>query len=314
MKLFRRTSQPWPPAWTHDAGAVIWRFLFDGEGRIIGEVRDPERKQAWFFCLREHDGAVIWNDLRLGEPWWVGIEGVDEGRLYLHGYRKPDMPQHLGITAVDIPSGEQLWHNDDYAFVLSLNGEVYAARETFGGMQFYRLSAEDGSIAEELGQDMDRINALRREINEEDVFRGYRYPEPLGDEQPHEEDVNAALRDMVDTDAVRGDVDVLFEPPLLMAAWHEPVPGRKRPDRRTPAAAAELGTAGEAGMKAQSPPVLQQRFEARDIASGRTLYSDVILEEAEAPGMDSFFVKDDQLMYIKNRSILTAHDLNGVPA
>ena len=320
MKLFRRTSQPWPPAWAHDAGAVIWRFLFDGEGRIIGEARDPERKQARFFCLRERDGAVIWDDLRLGEPWWVGIEGVDAGRLYLHGYRKPDMPQHLGITAVDIPSGEQLWHNDEYAFVLALNGEVYAARETFGGMQFYRLSAGDGSVAEEFGQDMNRINTLRREINEEDIFRGYRYPEPLGDNHPHGEAVTAALHDMVDTSAVRGDLDVLFEPPLLMAAWHEPVPERKRPGGRTSAVPAETGatggtgTASRAAMNAHSPPVLQQRFEARDLASGRTLYSDVILEEAEAPGMDSFFVKDDQLMYIKNRSILTAHDLNGVPA
>ncbi len=311
MKLFRRTSQPWPPAWTHDAGAVIWRFLFDGEGRIIGEARDPERKQAWFFCLRERDGAVIWNDLLLGEPWWVGIEGVDAGRLYLHGYRKPDMPQHLGITAVDIPSGRQLWHNDEYAFVLALHGEVYATRETFGGMQFYRLSAKDGSVAEELGQDMDRINALRREINEEDIFRGYRYPEPLGEDHPRGEDVSAALRDMVDAGAVRGDVDVLFEPPLLMAAWHEPVQKSKR--GKTQNGGSETAADGM-GMGAQSPPVLQQRFEARDLTSDRTLYSDIILEAAEAPGMDSFFVKDDQLMYIKNRSILTAHDMNGVPA
>lgn len=307
MKLFRRTSQHWPPAWTHDAGAVIWRFLFDGEGRIIGEARDPERRQAWFFCLRERDGTVIWNDLRLGEPWWVGIEGVDAGRLYLHGYRKPDMPQHLGITAVNIPSGKQLWHNDAYAFVLALHGEVYAARETFGGMQFYRLSAEDGSVAEELGQDMDRINALRREINEENMFRGYRYPQPFGDEHPQQEEIGAAVRDMVDADSVRGDVDVLFEAPLLMAAWHEPAQNKRR------GASRKVGVAGS-GAIAQSASALEQRFEARNLESGRTLYSDVILEEAEAPGMDSFFVKDDQLLYIKNRSILTAHDLNGVPA
>jgi hypothetical protein len=30
--------------------------------------------------------------------------------------------------------------------------------------------------------------------------------------------------------------------------------------------------------------------------------------------MDSFFLKDGQLLYIRNRCILTAHHLNGVPA
>jgi len=289
MKLFRRTSRSWPPAWSFDAGAIIWRFLFDGDGRIVGEARDPERKHAWYFCLDEHSGTPFWNDLRMDEPWWVGIEGIASGRLYLHGYRKPDMPQHLGITAIDIPSGRQLWHNGTLTFLLAVDADVYAMRETFGGMRFFRLSPTDGAVVEELGEDMERISALRQRVNEENLFRGYRYPQPYRDDHPHYPAISGTVHDIVRPQQVTGDLDVLFEAPLLCVSWHE-----------------TADSAGEAGLR--------QCFEARDMNSGRTVLRETILDAAAAPGMDSFFLKDDQLMYIKNRSILTAHDLNGVPA
>jgi hypothetical protein len=219
----------------------------------------------------------------------VGIEAIDTGRLFLHGYRKPDMPQHLGITAVDVESGRQLWRNETASFLLAIDGEVYAAQETFGGMRYYRLSAEDGEVAEDLGEDTNHINTLRQRINEDDIFSGYRYPQPFGEDHPHYTALRPMVADLVDTDTATGDVDVYFESPLLFASWHEAAdtPGGAR---------------------------LRQRLTVRDFDRDRTILHEIILDAADAPGMDSFFLKDDQLMYIKNRSVLTAHDVNGVPA
>ncbi len=290
MRLFKKSSHAWPPAWTYDAGAYIWRFVFSGDGRILGEARDPEQKQTSFFCLRESDGSVLWEGLRSDEPWWVGFEAVEAGRFYLHGFRKPDMPQHLGIRAHDLATGTPLWRNDELTFVLARGEHVYASREGFSGLAFFRLSAEDGQISEELGQDIEQINVLRQLLNEEEDFTGYRYPDAFGEGHPAYASAAEPLHSVVDAAHVVGNLDVLVENALLFAAWHE-VKGAR--DGR---------------------PLLRQQFRTMALPAGRTLYAGVILDEADAPGMDSFFLKDDQLLYIQNRQILTAHDLTGVTA
>ena len=288
MRLFKKNAPAWPPAWTYDAGAYIWRFVFSGSGHILGEARDPVRKTTTFFCLGERDGAVLWEGMRSDEDWWVGFEAIENTRFYLHGFRKPDMPQHLGIRAHDLATGEALWRNDELAFVLARGDDVIGARERFSGMEFVRLSAEDGSVTEEMGQDLETVNALRGILNEEEDFRGYRYPEPFSQEHPAFDSAAAHVQSLVDPAQVIGNLDVLVEGSLLLAAWHE---------------AKEHG---------EQRPVLRQRFAALSFPRAATLYETVLLEEADAPGMDSFFLKDTQLLYIQNRQVLTAHDLNGV--
>jgi hypothetical protein len=288
MRLFKKSTPAWPPAWTYDAGAYIWRFVFSGSGHILGEARDPEEKTTSFFCLREHDGAVLWEGMRSDENWWVGFEAIAGPRFFLHGFRKPDMPQHLGIRAHDLASGEALWRNDELAFVLARGDDVFGAREGFSGMEFFRLSAADGSVTEEMGQDLETINTLRGLLNEEEDFRGYRYPEPFSREHPAFEAAAAPVQSLVDPAQVIGSLDVLVEAPLLLAAWHE--------------------VKENSGAR----PVLRQRFAALSLPRGNSLHETVLLAETAAPGMDSFFLKDTQLLYIQNRHVLTAHDLNGV--
>lgn len=288
MKFFRSSSPAWPPAWTYNAGVYIWRILFSNAGEILGEARDPVKKETSFFCLEEASGDVLWHGLRHPEAWWTGIEAIESGRFFLHGFRKPDMPQHLGIRAYDLRTGVPLWENADLTFLFAVGDSAYASREKFSGLEFYRISAEDGTIAEELGQNSAHINTLRQQQNEDDYFRGYRYPEPLGDGHPHADVARAALGGIVDQANIAGNLDVLYEEPLLIAAWHS---------------ADERGKTGSRTLK--------QELLALNTDSGKTLFRESILTGAEAPGMDSFFIKDHQLIYIHERCALHAHDLNG---
>jgi hypothetical protein len=288
MKLFRRSvSYPWPPAWQLDTGATLWRVLFSGDGRILGEARNLEEKRTWFFCAREEDGAVLWNDLRPGEPWWIGIEDVAEGRFYLHGFRKPDMPQHLGVFAHDLDSGKELWRNEELAFLFAFDGSVYAAQERFNGMHVLRLSVEDGSVVEELGQQNEQVTAMRAMLNER-AFAGYRYPRPFDESHPDFGMLRERVHAEAPPDQVTGALDVWQENGVLAMAWHEALPaGRGR---------------------------VRQRFSVLDAGSGTPLYRDTIVDDAQGPGVDSFFVKDHLLYYVKNYRFLTAHDLSGVTA
>lgn len=287
MKLFRRSpSQVWPPAWRLDAGATLWRVLFSNDGRILGEARDLKAKKAWFFCAREEDGRLLWNDLRLEEPWWIGIEDVADGRFYLHGFRKPDMPQHLGIQAFDLATGRLLWRNDDLAFLFAFDGSVYAAQERFNGMHVMRLSQDDGSVVEELGQQNERVNTMRAMLNAH-AFEGYRYPRNFDETHPSYDEVRERVFNEVTQDAVTGNLDVWHEEGILAMAWHEAVPEKRGSVR--------------------------QRFAAVDARSGEPLFRDTIVDAAQGPGVDSFFVKDSRLYYVKNYRILTAHDISVIP-
>lgn len=289
MSLFKRTSTHlWQPSWKHDAGATLWSVKFSDDGRILGEVRDLEARQASFFCCDEHDGRLLWSGLRAEPAWWVGIEDIDAGRFYLHGFRKPDMPQHLGIYTYGLDSGTPLWRNEQYAFLFAFDGEVYATQDRFDGRHVLRLSSDDGSVVEELGTDNERVQSMRLELNTRDSFAGYRYPVHFDQSHPDYDTLQRQVHSVVDPAAVRGQLDVLSEGDLLLLAWHE---------------ASEHNGA-----------LLRQVFCAMDLRDNSTLFRDTIVESARAPAMDSFFLKDTTLYYVKNYRILTAHDINGVPA
>ncbi len=198
------------------------------------------------------------------------------------------MPQHLGVFAYDLDSGTPLWQNRELAYLFAFDGNVYASQQRFDGAHVLRLSGEDGSVAEELGIQNESVNAMRSILNGEDAFAGYRYPEQFDESHPAFEEFRSRVHEVIDPASVTGNLDVLQENNLLLLSWHEAIPGKQR--------------------------ILKQEFAAVDAVSGTSLFRDTIVDEATATGVDSFFAKDDQLFYIKNYSILTAHDLTSVTA
>src|SRR5450759_102613 len=97
------------PAWSYTTEGVLWRLLFSETNFIVGEDRDTEKKEVSFFCLNASNGDVLWKDISFAEPWWIGIEGIVHGKVFLHGFKKPDMPEHGRIIAVDLGTGRELW-------------------------------------------------------------------------------------------------------------------------------------------------------------------------------------------------------------
>lgn len=133
------------PAWSYHATGVLWRLVPAAGGILIGEVRDVDGKKTWFVALDERTGTPLWRDKTFGEDWWIGIEAVGNAVLYLHTFAKPDMPHHRGIIAVDIASGEQLWHKPDVTFEWLDNGVVTASRTTSTGKETLYLDACTGT-------------------------------------------------------------------------------------------------------------------------------------------------------------------------
>lgn len=129
MRVFRRSrDSKLQPVWHFDTKGVVWRLFPSAEGFLIGEERDLDRKISRFFSLDPLSGKLLWLRDSFGDPWWIGLLGLAEGVLLLHGFASPDMPLPRGIIAVDAVTGAALWQRDDLEYADLAPGVVHARR------------------------------------------------------------------------------------------------------------------------------------------------------------------------------------------
>ena len=170
------------PAWTFSADGVIWRLVFAPGGRLIGESRDREKKAASFFCLDLIAGKPLWKNLALDEPWWIGIESVHNSTLLLHGFVSPDMPEHRGIQAFDVGTGQRLWEDETLTYWFGGAERLFAYRDFFDKRVGYEIEIRSGSIIATHDSTMDELNKIRQEIAGSAFVPEVTIPEPLDDE------------------------------------------------------------------------------------------------------------------------------------
>ncbi len=153
MKFFSLfSSNRMNPLWKFTAENTLWRIMFSDHGVIVGEDRNTENKSVTFFCLAEENGSVLWRNKMFDEPWWIGLSGITKERLYLHGFRKPDMPEQKGITAVDLAEGTIRWKNIDYSFLALKRPFVFGYKDLFERRLYYKLDERTGDLLEEMNE------------------------------------------------------------------------------------------------------------------------------------------------------------------
>lgn len=126
-------------AWDFTPGSPLWRVHPPVEGRLIGEVRDPEARRASFFALDAATGRCLWRDRELHDGWWVAIERVAGDKLVLHGFASPDLPVPRGATVVDVTTGNIVWSQPDWTgdeAVLADAGVMSTGDEALAEVQF----------------------------------------------------------------------------------------------------------------------------------------------------------------------------------
>lgn len=138
------------PQWKFSVQAILWQLQFSVEGFILGEERDTDTKTGSFFCLNLSNGKSLWQKKTFGETWWIGIEALVGNRAYLHGFKKPDMPEHQGIICVDLSTGNILWKNEQLIFYYANSEYLFAFKELFERRIYFHLALDSGEILKEL--------------------------------------------------------------------------------------------------------------------------------------------------------------------
>lgn len=274
------------PSWTHRCDGVLWRILFSRSGHLVGEVRNPQNKTTSFFCLHDQSGDAFWTNKTFDETWWIGIEDVTENHIYFHRFYKPDMPQHRGIIACEIDHGQQVWEDNNYAFLFALNGKIYVVKEGFEDRKFYALHGSTGSIAEDLGNDVTVINNTRASINEEERFKDFLYPSAFDETRDDFQFLSHTIYSHVNKKNLVGAIDYLSLPKKIILSWHERINTNELHQEK-----------------------MQQSFKIIDTQSAKVLFEETLNKNIITLGTDSFFIKDTMLYFIKELTTLTAINL-----
>ena len=277
MKLFGPSrKRSLETAWSYDAKGLIWRILPSETGRIVGEVRDLEKKKASFFCLHAVSGEVLWEDLSPGDDWWIGMEGASNGRLYLHGFAAPDLPGKKGILAVDLATGRTLWE-DTRMQLESLMGTTLVSSQKVDGEKIYlQVDAASGRVIE-----------TRKE---ESLPESWKEPTTT----PRGFEFSRLIRD----------------PARRIPFWGKITP----PPEGDSAEIVETDVYDVLGLCVRSGNALRQEIHVYRRLSQELVLRDVVYNETAGFMPDSFFVQDSLLYYAIERKVLSAIRLSSPEA
>jgi hypothetical protein len=280
LSLFSRPSLK--PSWTFTPTDAIWRLVPARSGELVGEARNQETKRTSFFALDGNTGVPLWQNLVLNEQWWIGIEDISDGVLLLHEFASPDMPQHRGIIAIDLRTGNQLWSNGELTFWFAHNRSVYAHKMLFEKRVASELDVHTGQTVREFGEDLEPSLFEKREEAIRENQDGLQFPE-IGEFDRIDPRIAGMMRKELPATEVRGSVEYAHMDKFLLMNYHILV--REGNEER---------------------PLLDNQLKIIDAANGKVIYYDTIVHNSRAPVPDSFFVRNGTVHYIKDQKTLTA--------
>lgn len=270
------------PAWAYRADGVVWRVVPTGAGVFVGEDRNLQEKQVSFFCVNQMTGEVLWKGISFDERWWIGIEAVHSDRVFLHGFSKPDMPDHKRILALELFTGRTAWSNDDMRFILAAEDTVFASKDTFNGRMFFELNLRTGSILRSLENDPEVLNAAKSRMqimtNDEVDF-----PFPLGESLLMNELKISLVYKHCQRDDVVGSIEVVDRDSFLFFTYHE---------------------------KGDLEDRLRNTLKIIDQNDGDLVFAETLNESLQSPVPDSFFLQGNMIYFVKERSSLTAVNID----
>lgn len=258
----------------------IWRLIPSESGYLVIEERDMNTKEFFFNCLKISDGKILFKNFQLEEKYWIGIEAVSKHIIFFHKYRKPDMPGHKGIYALDLLSQSLIWHNEDLIFLLAKDDKVYAYQTTFEGRQYFLLDGLTGKIIGELGGELDEINKLREEFRQNDFCNDFLFPKIYDRDDENSDAVNIISRLLADR-KITGSINWLKINDQLMFDYH----------------------------KSNTDGTFNNYFEVFDISKKRVILKEILNSNSAKLAFESFFIINDLLFLLFEKTKLVVYKI-----
>ncbi len=279
FQLFR--SKQLKPVWEFHSEALIWRIIATPLNTIVGEARNQSAKTTSYFCVDAQTGRPLWMNRSFDELWWIGIETVHENRLILHGFTRPDIPEHRGIRIVDLATGALVWMNNDIAFWFVHEKNIYAYKYVFDKRIGYELDIESGEVLGEFVENLDQLHELRRNVLqfENKIQEGLLYPE-ISSKSGDGSELERLIEKVTREHSVEGWTEYLLSRHILVVSYYQ---------KESSAASTTF----------------QNILVVYDVRGKESVFHEIIAKGVQAPSSDTFFVKNDSIYFIKSQKTLS---------
>jgi hypothetical protein len=268
----------------------IWRMNFSAGDMLVCETRDLESKNTFFASMNFRTKQVYLSNFQLEEKWWLSVETATDDLIFFNYFRTPELPEHIGITAVDIITGKTKWENKDLTFLFADSAELYAYEENLSREIFYKLDAVNGKIIEKYEDDKIADSLLElKKYNEEKLFSGFLYPEIFIHGKEDDSYTGNYFTARFDGIKYSGEIEFIDTVNLLIYNYHV-IEG--------------------INLKDITKQKLSNKLEIIDKKSGKLIHEEKLNTDAVNYVPDSFFIKDGFLFYIKEKKELVIIDLN----
>ena len=138
---------------SHVFEGVIWNMLVSqGDGILVLEVRDSQRKKVTFSALESQTGKFIWRDKSFDEDWWINLGAISNNVVVFTVYLETNNPDKKGVFAYHIFEDRMLWWNNDFSLVSVSNGIVEGISYKYG-VQKLILDIMTGKEVSEKGRE-----------------------------------------------------------------------------------------------------------------------------------------------------------------
>jgi hypothetical protein len=265
----------------HNNNRQIFRLIPAGNDKLIIEERNVEKKQAYFNCLNITNGKKIFKSLQLNEKFWIGIEAAYNDVILFHKFRKPDMPQHLGVLAFDINKQKIMWEVADHTFLFNKDDKIFTFQQLFEKREYFSLDLYTGEVVDDLGTDSISINLLREEVITSEDFISYHFPISFVTSNNVDQRAVDLMQKLRENYVITGKIEFVLKEGLLMFNFH----------------------------KIESDNSLKNSFKAVDLSTGKIILEKVLNLRTNAFVPDSFFLKENILFLLVERTKLEAYTI-----
>ncbi|WAC09709.1 DUF4905 domain-containing protein [Dyadobacter pollutisoli] len=128
----------------------IWRVIPDADpdsNQWVIELRDVSEKVVSLAVVDLAREELMWHGVPEGVDWWTSLTAFSYGRIFLHNYRYPEIPEPTDLLAVDGSEGQLLWALPNHILVKSLDkNHLEVARKLAGQFQYMQCEAASGEI------------------------------------------------------------------------------------------------------------------------------------------------------------------------
>lgn len=270
----------------------IWRMHFSPSDILVCETRDLNSRETYFFSLNYKTKQVFLTNFQLDEKWWIAIESINDNTIFFNKFKTPELPEHLGIIAVDFKTGKIKWTNTELTFLFADSPDVYAYKEHFEREIYYKLNDDTGEIIETYEDEKIADSLLElKSFNEEKIFSGFIYPNIYIEGNYVEPAAENYLMQKFKDVKYLGEIEYALSGDFMIYNFH-----------------ADLGV----NVKDINSRNLANHLEIYNFKTGKVIHDEVLNSEAVNYVPDSFFVKEGFLFYIKEKKELISIDLNKI--